>query len=84
VQQYACTACFITNGLSMESLEKVAKRRPDFTYEVVEISHPSQLRSVQGLEVEDLPALILDGVQRTAGTIVTPRQLEAMLDEEPV
>lgn len=82
VQRYPCTACVMINGLSMESLEKVAKRRPDFTYEIVIVGHPSELRLIEGLELEDMPAFILDGVQRTAGTILAPRQLEQMLDED--
>ncbi len=81
VQRYPCTACVIINGLSMESLEKVALRRPGFTYEIVEVGDPSDLADVPGLEVEKLPALILDGVQRTAGSILAPRQLDRMLDE---
>ena len=46
------------------------------------IGAPSEMSSVEGLEVESFPVLILDGVQRTAGSILTPRQLERMLDEE--
>lgn len=82
VQRFPCTACVIVNGLSMETLEKVASRRPGFTYEIFEVGAPSELAGIEGLEVEKLPALILDGVQRTAGSLLTPRQLEHMLDED--
>ena len=82
VLRYPCTSCVIINGLNRETLEKVALRRPDFTYEIVEIGTPAEVSSVEGLEVESFPVLILDGVQRTAGSILTPRQLERMLNEE--
>ena len=73
VQKSPCTACVIANNLDHETLRKVAASRSDFTFEIVEIGHPSEVWSVPGLEVEHLPAVILDGEQIAAGNIVSPK-----------
>ena len=79
VQKSPCTACVISNNLDLETLRKVAAARSDFTYEVVEINHPREVWSVPGLEVEHLPAVILDGEQIAAGNIISPRLIAQIL-----
>ncbi len=79
VQKSPCTACVISSNLDLESLQKVAASRSDFTWEVVEIGHPREVWAVPGLEVEQLPAVILDGEQISAGNIVSPRLIAQIL-----
>ena len=73
MQKSPCTACVILNQLNYETLRKVSAARSDFAFEVVEIGHPSEDWSVPGLEVEKMPAVIIDGEQIAAGTIVSPK-----------
>ena len=82
LQKNPCTACVILNNLDCESLQKVADARSDFTWETVEIGHPSEARLVPGLEVESFPAVLLDGEQITAGNLLSPRLLERYLGKE--
>lgn len=51
------------------------------TLTIREIRKPSELRSVPGLEVERMPALIVAGEQVSAGRIVTVREVEEYIDE---
>ncbi|MDR3552957.1 MAG: hypothetical protein P4L75_07520 [Clostridia bacterium] len=81
VMAQPCTACVIINSLNMESLERVAAQCADFSWELVQITHPRRLKTVAGLEVEKLPAVIVDGEQLTAGSVLPPRRLLAFLEE---
>ena len=77
-----CTACVITNHLAREVLEKLEREHPrKFTWEVVVLATPWDAKNVEGLEVETYPALLLDGVQITAGSIPNRRQLAGMVEE---
>jgi hypothetical protein len=75
-----CSACQITTDLITETMGCVCKLRSDFDYEIVVIGHPRELARVEGIEVEMLPAVLLDGEQISAGTVVAPRQILKMLD----
>lgn len=76
-----CTACVITAGLMRETLDRFEKLYPGVAVSIVELKHPNEIKTVEGLEVEKFPALMIDGVQVSAGNIVTVRQLESMVTE---
>lgn len=75
-----CTACVILNALNIETLDKVARERSDFSWELVQLMHPKDVATVEGLEVEKMPAVLINGEQITAGTILSPRALNRLLD----
>ncbi len=81
VQKSPCTACVIVNHLNMETLQKIAASRSDFTWEIVEIGHPREVWQIEGFEVEKLPAILIDDEQISAGNIISPRQLAKFLDK---
>jgi len=80
VMRHACAACSIINSLNIETLEKAAARRSDFRWRLVEIGNPREMPSIEGLEVEKFPAIILNGEQITAGTVLPARRLMEILD----
>ncbi|MFW5684595.1 MAG: thioredoxin family protein [Spirochaetota bacterium] len=81
VQRPPCGACQVIEQLTRESLEKVAGADPRITVELHEVRHPTELRRVAGLEVEKLPAVLINGEQVTAGRIVTTRDVKEYLNE---
>lgn len=76
-----CSSCVIIVGALREILQRFSERYQEVNVEVVELKHPSEVYSVEGLEVEKFPALIINGEQISAGSIVTLRQLEGMMME---
>ena len=48
---------------------------------VREIRHPSELRDVAGLEVEKMPAVLVNDEQVSAGRILTIRDIRECIDE---
>ena len=69
-----CTACAMLCQLSLEICEKTAHTTGAAFSQLI-LSHPSELAQVEGLEVETLPALLLDGRQITAGQLPDRRAL---------
>lgn len=76
---HPCTACLITDNLLKESLEKVKKSRDDVDVEYIVIDHPNELAGIEGVEVEKLPLLIIDGEQVSAGSFLTPKQINTII-----
>lgn len=76
-----CTACLITDGLMRGLLEKAAGQIDGVEFTVEELRRPSECAGVAGLEVEKLPAVIIDGEQVTAGGLLHKRQLIKMIEE---
>jgi hypothetical protein len=68
-------------GLVRETAEKAA-RLADADFEELLLSNPSQLYDVEGLEVETLPAVMVNGEQITAGTLISTKQLLLLLNAE--
>ena len=77
-----CTACIITCGLAEEIIEKVKRRSGDFAFSKIELKKSSEAGSVEGLEIEKFPAVIIDGEQVTAGTLPHPNMLKEMIYEQ--
>lgn len=75
-----CTACVITCGLVKEILEKLRKTHLNFELELVELEHIRDAASVEGLEVETFPAIIIDGEQVTAGSLPDRNMLKAYIN----
>jgi len=80
VQKSPCTACVIINHLNMETLQATAASRSDFTWEIVEIGHPREVWNIEGLELEKMPAILINDEQISAGNILSPRMLAKFLD----
>lgn len=81
VQRPPCGACQVIEQLTRESLEKAVARDSRLHLRVHEIRHPSELRSVAGLEVEKMPAVLVGGEQVSAGRILTIRDIQRYVDE---
>ncbi len=77
--RHPCTACVIIDGLTKEILAKVSKKYPQVEYETVTLNHPNEIKQTPGMEVEKLPAIIIDGEQFTAGSLPRQRDLEAYI-----
>lgn len=77
-----CTACIITCNLVKEILRKLQKTHGDFELEIIELSHINEAPSVEGLEVEKFPAIIVDGEQITAGSLPQKAMLISYIYEE--
>ncbi len=85
VQSAPCTACVIINSLNIETLDKLSETRKDFSWELIEIKTLSQalcldFEKISGLEVEKLPAVLINDEQISAGTIITPKQINQILE----
>lgn len=76
----ACSSCAIVETLVRESVEKVLARLPDVEYEATFVGSPQDIEAVSNLEVERFPALFVNDEQVTAGSIITPRELEQIVE----
>lgn len=81
VQRPPCGACQVLEQLLRESLERAVREDERLRLEVREVSKPSELRSVPGLEVEKMPAVLVAGDQVSAGRILTIRDIREYIDE---
>jgi len=77
-----CSACLITAGLLKEMLEKLKSKYCHMEVIYTTLEHIREASAVEGLEVEKLPALIVNGEQITAGGLPALGQLTALLEAE--
>jgi len=76
---HPCSACLINDNLMRELFAALEGSNPDVSFTVTVLNHPRELPSVEGLEVESLPAVLIDGEQITAGSLLHRRQLEGII-----
>ncbi len=81
VQRPPCGACQVIEQLLRESLERAVREDERLSLHVREIRHPSELRDVPGLEVEKMPAVLVNDEQVSAGRILTIRDIREFIDE---
>jgi hypothetical protein len=82
ILQNPCSACFIMAGLVREMFDKLQKRIGYIDVEYTELENLKNLHSVEGLEVESFPAIIINGEQVTAGTIPDKREIIKKIEWE--
>jgi hypothetical protein len=70
-----CSACLIIEGHINEMLAKLEKRQCGIEIQHIIIPDLKNVHSIEGLEVEKFPALIIDGEQITAGELPKIEQL---------
>ena len=75
-----CSACLIIDNLMRGLIYKTAEAMEDVEFIVEELRHPSECAGVAGLEVEKLPAVLIDDEQITAGGLLHRRQLVKMIE----
>ena len=75
ILQDPCSACFIMSGLVREICDKLQKKIDFIDVEYNELENLKNLHSIEGLEVERFPAIIINGEQITAGTIPDIREI---------
>ena len=75
-----CNACIIVGRLLLESVERVKRDRPDIAFEQIELADVREAPRIPGIEVERFPSLLLNGEQISAGSMVTPRDLNEMME----
>ena len=75
-----CSACVITDNLLRGLLDKVAGQMDNITVKTEILNHPRECAGVEGLEIEKLPAIIINGEQVTAGSLLHRRQLIKMIE----
>ncbi|HEX7713423.1 MAG TPA: hypothetical protein VF531_05330 [Bacillota bacterium] len=74
-----CTACGITKNLQLEILDRMAQVNKTVALEEIMLDHPREANRVEGLEVEKFPALLIDGEQISAGSLIPRAQLEQLV-----
>lgn len=77
-----CSACFILDGLVRELFEKLQRKMDFIDVEYKELQNLKNLHSIEGLEVESFPAIIINGEQITAGTIPDRREIIKRIEWE--
>ena len=77
-----CTACNIIYGLIKETLEKIQKEYSNVEVDFIELEHIKNASKVEGLEVEKFPAVLVNGEQITAGSLITKKQLVSIIQME--
>jgi len=77
-----CTACNIIYGLIKETLEKIQKEYSNVEVDFIELEHIKNASEVEGLEVEKFPAVLVNGEQITAGSLITKKQLVSIIHME--
>ncbi|HBE78446.1 MAG TPA: hypothetical protein DDW65_11825 [Firmicutes bacterium] len=77
-----CTACLITGNLLKEILAKLQKEQPWIELEFIELDNLKQVGMVPGLEVEKLPALLINNEQVTAGSLPSKKQIITWIASE--
>ncbi len=78
---HPCTACVIIDGLIKEIFAKLKAEYPDVEFITLRLDHPDKLKTVPGLEVEKLPAILVDGEQITAGSLPRRKELAEIIKE---
>jgi len=78
---HPCSACLMVDSLLRGLFEKISPEFEDVDFRVEVLNHPKEYPSVGGLEVERLPAIIIDGEQVTAGNLLHKRQLIKMIEQ---
>ena len=82
VLHYPCSACFIIGGLVREMLDKLQIKMDFIDVEYLVLENLKNLHSIEGLEVESFPAIIINGEQITAGTIPDKREIIKRIEWE--
>lgn len=80
--QDPCSACFIIGGLVKEMFDKLQKKMEIIDVEYRLLENLKNLHSIEGLEVESFPAIIINGEQITAGTIPDKREIIKRIEWE--
>ena len=75
-----CNACIIVGRLLVESIERVRQEWPELEVEERELEDVREAVNVPGIEIERFPALLLNGDQITAGSMITPRDLSRLVE----
>jgi hypothetical protein len=74
-----CTACFIIGGLIRETLVKLQREYTGIDIEIIELEKLEQIYDIPGMEVEKLPAILINDVQVTAGSLPSKQQLITLI-----
>jgi len=77
-----CSACNIIYGLVKEIMNKFKEKYSFIDINYIEIKDLKDIYSIEGLEVEKFPAIIINGEQITAGTIPDIKELERIILKE--
>lgn len=64
-----CTACIIIEGHLKEMLAKLEIRMDNIEVENIIIHDLKNIHSIEGLEIEKFPALLINNEQITAGSL---------------
>lgn len=77
-----CSACSIIGGLIKEMFTGLQKEMDFINVKYTELPDLKDLHSIDGLEVEKFPAIIINGEQITAGTIPDKKEIANLLKWE--
>ncbi len=77
-----CTACVITTNLLFELMQKLKKRDDSLDISLIKLSHINEIYEIEGVEVEKLPMIIVDGEQITAGSFPTREMIKYYITEK--
>lgn len=76
-----CTACLIISNLIKEIFERLSTRMLPADFIILEFDNIKDIYKVEGLEVDKLPAIIIDGEQVTAGSLPNIKYLISIIEE---
>ena len=80
--QNPCSACFIIGGLVKEMFDRLQKKIDYIDVEYRLLENLKDIHSIEGLEVENFPAIIINKEQITAGTIPNKREIIKRIEWE--
>ncbi|MDI6618535.1 MAG: thioredoxin family protein [Clostridiales bacterium] len=77
-----CSACLITGNLVREMMDKISRELGCVDIENIKLSDLKNIHSIKGLEVENFPAIIINGEQITAGSLPIKSNIISIIKKE--
>lgn len=73
-----CASCTISDQIVREVLNEVKKKHPEITIRRIKLAAGEKC-GLPGVDIQQFPALLLNGRQITAGSIITEERLEQLI-----
>ncbi len=73
-----CASCTISDQIVREVLSDIRKKHPDIRIKHIKLRSDEEC-TVPGVEIHQFPALLVNGKQVSAGSIITEDRLEQLI-----
>lgn len=77
-----CSACYMIEGLVREIFNKLKGEFPLLNIDYIVLDDLKQVTSIEGIEVEKFPAVLINGEQITAGSVPDKRQIKKFIESK--